>query len=72
MNAAGRRTTVHRRTLAVGALAVALATGLAACSGPAGTRSPEKGAPAAKKPPAAAPQSAVRLIGDGSTAFTGL
>ncbi|MFE2233374.1 hypothetical protein ACFXA4_12475 [Streptomyces sp. NPDC059442] len=72
MNATGRRTTVPRRTLAVGALAVALTTGLAGCSGQGGTRSPEKGAPAAKKPPAAAPQSAVRLIGDGSTAFTGL
>ncbi|MGW5419523.1 hypothetical protein [Streptomyces sp. NPDC003943] len=68
----GRGTTVQRRVLAVGALAVALTAGLAGCSGSGG--STPKGAPGAgpaKKGPAAAPQSAVRLIGDGSTAFTG-
>ncbi|MFJ3904525.1 hypothetical protein [Streptomyces sp. NPDC090025] len=72
MSAAGRRTTVHKRVLAVGALAVALTAGLAGCSGSGG--STPHGAPGgagAKKGPAAAPQSAVRLIGDGSTAFTG-
>ncbi|MGW7432826.1 hypothetical protein ACWGIN_25190 [Streptomyces sp. NPDC054861] len=66
---AGRRTTVHRRTLAVGALATALITGLAGCSG-SGETGPS-GAPGARKGQAAAPESAVRLIGDGSTAFTG-
>ncbi|MFG3347449.1 hypothetical protein ACGF1Z_20550 [Streptomyces sp. NPDC048018] len=73
MSAAGRRTTVHRRALAVGALAVALTSGLAGCSGSGGPDPvAAKGAAAgAKKPPAAAPQNAVRLIGDGSTAFTG-
>ncbi|MFI8517756.1 hypothetical protein ACIGEZ_08030 [Streptomyces sp. NPDC085481] len=71
MPAAGRTTTVHKRTLAVGVLALALTAGLAGCSG-SGDQAP-KGAPgaAAKKGAAAAPQSAVRLIGDGSTAFTG-
>ncbi|MGW4158856.1 hypothetical protein [Streptomyces sp. NPDC004788] len=69
---AGRGTTAQRRVLAVGALAVALTAGLAGCSGSGG--SAPKGAPGAgpaKKGAAAAPQSAVRLIGDGSTAFTG-
>ncbi|WP_370413539.1 hypothetical protein [Streptomyces fradiae] len=72
MSAAARRTTVQKRALAVGALAVALTAGLAGCSGSGG--SAPQGAPGgagAKKGPAAAPQSAVRLIGDGSTAFTG-
>ncbi|MFF9843708.1 hypothetical protein [Streptomyces sp. NPDC013740] len=74
MSAAGRRNPVRapRRTLAVGALAVALITGLAGCSGSGDPAA--KGAPWAaggKKGPAAAPQSAVRLIGDGSTAYTG-
>ncbi|MET8505993.1 hypothetical protein ABZV60_15225 [Streptomyces sp. NPDC004787] len=72
MSAAARRTTVQKRALAVGALAVALTAGLAGCSGSGG--STPQGAPGgtgAKKGPAAAPQSAVRLIGDGSTAFTG-
>ncbi|MEU7017400.1 hypothetical protein [Streptomyces sp. NPDC046385] len=74
MSAAGRRDPVRtpRRTLAVGALAVALTAGLAGCSGSGDTA--HQGVPGgagAKKAPAAAPQSAVRLIGDGSTAFTG-
>ncbi|MGW0465391.1 hypothetical protein ACWDX6_08990 [Streptomyces sp. NPDC003027] len=82
MNAAGRTTAgrgtagstaraggaVRGRVLAVGALAVALIAGLAGCSG---SEEAPKGAPGAKKAPGAAPQSAVRLIGDGSTAFTG-
>ncbi|MFF3316573.1 hypothetical protein ACFYV5_13810 [Streptomyces sp. NPDC003035] len=70
MTTAGRRTTARTRTLAVGALAAALIAGLAGCSdsgGPGG----DQGAPGAKKDPAAAPENAVRLIGDGSTAFTG-
>lgn len=74
MSAAGRRSPVRapRRTLTVGALAVALITGLAGCSGSGDPAA--KGAPGGvggKKGAAAAPQSAVRLIGDGSTAFTG-
>ncbi|MFJ8668515.1 hypothetical protein [Streptomyces sp. NPDC093600] len=56
------------RVLAVCALAVALIAGLAGCSG---SEEVPKGAPGAKKAPGAAPQNAVRLIGDGSTAFTG-
>ncbi|MFF0434764.1 hypothetical protein ACFYU9_21325 [Streptomyces sp. NPDC004327] len=68
----GSGTTVQRRVLAAGALVVALTAGLAGCSGsdgagPKGT----PGAGAAKKGAAAAPRSAFRLIGDGSTAFTG-
>ncbi|MER8045583.1 hypothetical protein [Streptomyces sp. NPDC094032] len=74
MTAAGRRDPVRtpRRTLAVGALAVALTAGLAGCSG-SGDAAHQGGpaGPGAKKVPAAAPQSATRLIGDGSTAFTG-
>ncbi|MFF3606512.1 hypothetical protein [Streptomyces sp. NPDC002463] len=76
MSDARRTTTVRRKALAVGALTLALATGLAGCSGSDGTTT--KGAPGAgagvgsgaKKGPAAAPQTP-RLIGDGSTAFTG-
>lgn len=63
------------KRIAVGAVATALITGLAGCSGSQGSGSersgPVKGAPGAKKG-AAAPESAVRLIGDGSTAFTGV
>jgi hypothetical protein len=60
--------------IAVGAVATALIAGLAGCSGSqgsggAGSR-PAKGAPGAKK--GAAPKNAMRLIGDGSTAFTGV
>ncbi|MFB9554542.1 hypothetical protein [Streptomyces roseoviridis] len=78
MSAAARRTAVQKRTLlqkralAVGALAVALATGLAGCSGSGGSApGGGPGGAATEKGPAGAPQSAVRLIGDGSTAFTG-
>ncbi|MEV7276865.1 hypothetical protein [Streptomyces sp. NPDC093111] len=74
MSAARRRDPVRtpRRTLAVGALAVALTAGLAGCSGSGGTaHQGGQGGAGVKKEPAAAPQSAVRLIGDGSTAFTG-
>ncbi|MER7954715.1 hypothetical protein [Streptomyces sp. NPDC096030] len=69
MSAAGRRTTVRRRALAAGALAVALITGLAGCS-ESGKPARPQDAEGAKKP-VAAPPNAVRLIGDGSTAFTG-
>jgi hypothetical protein len=55
--------------IAVGAVAMALIAGLAGCSGSQGT-GPGNGVPGAKKD-ADAPKSAVRLIGDGSTAFTG-
>ncbi len=64
------------RRVAAGAAATALFTGLAGlagCSGSGGPGSvpgPEKGARPAKKG-ALAPNSAVRLLGDGSTAFTG-
>jgi hypothetical protein len=59
------------KRIVVGAVATALIAGLAGCSGSERPRSgPEKGAPAATKG-APAPKSAVRLIGDGSTAFTG-
>ncbi|MFJ9701856.1 polysaccharide deacetylase family protein [Streptomyces fradiae] len=57
-----------RKRITVGAVAVALITGLAGCGGSdespqSGARGPEKGA--------APPKSPVRLIGDGSTAYTG-
>ncbi|MFI8368677.1 hypothetical protein [Streptomyces sp. NPDC085466] len=77
MSAAARGSTFRRKALAAGALAVALIGGLAGCSEPAG---PAKGASGAgagaeagagKKGPAAAPENKVRLIGDGSTAYTG-
>ncbi|MEU2073317.1 hypothetical protein [Streptomyces sp. NPDC013489] len=72
MTAAGRRTTAQRKALAAGALAVALIGGLAGCSGSDGTATKSApGGAGAKKDPAAAPPNAVRLIGDGSTAFTG-
>ncbi|MFE6126835.1 hypothetical protein ACFQ6Q_00960 [Streptomyces sp. NPDC056437] len=54
--------------VAVGAAVTALIAGLAGCSG--SDESAHHGAPAAKKA-APAPGNAVRLIGDGSTAFTG-
>ncbi|MYV70304.1 hypothetical protein GT043_31060, partial [Streptomyces sp. SID2131] len=73
MTAAGRRTTAQKRVLAAGALAVALITGVAGCSGSDGdaTKGTQGGGPGAKKGPGAAPQAVPRLIGDGSTAFTG-
>ncbi|MGX1884477.1 hypothetical protein [Streptomyces sp. NPDC055287] len=63
-----------KKRIVFGVTAVALAGALAACSGPGGPGSPgpEQGAHGAKKnAPKAAPKSAVRLIGDGSTAYTG-
>ncbi|MCX5207332.1 hypothetical protein OG897_38755 [Streptomyces sp. NBC_00237] len=58
-----------RATFGVTAAALSLAA-LAGCSG---QESPAKeGSHGAKKAPAAAPKSPVRLIGDGSTAYTGL
>ncbi|GHK04385.1 hypothetical protein ACWEWI_18785 [Streptomyces sp. NPDC003753] len=64
-----RTGTSSRRTATGLALAAACATALAGCSlGPARSeQSPRKGAGAG----AGAPGSAVRLIGDGSTAYTG-
>ncbi|WP_418958317.1 hypothetical protein [Streptomyces tritici] len=75
MTVAGTRNTVRRRTLAAGALAVALAVGLAGCSGSDGA-APVKEGPAGQTPEkgaagAAPKKSPVRLIGDGSTAYTG-
>ncbi|HEY9367162.1 hypothetical protein [Streptomyces sp.] len=77
MTVAGTRTTVRRRTLATGAVAVALVAGLAGCSGSDGA-APTKGGRGGQAAPkgvpgagAAAPKSPVRLIGDGSTAYTG-
>ncbi|GAA3778238.1 hypothetical protein ACFS5L_27985 [Streptomyces phyllanthi] len=63
-----------RRIVAVVALAVACASALTGCSeaGWIGDTGSKEGAPGAKKTdPAPAPRSAVRLIGDGSTADTG-
>ncbi|MFI1394117.1 hypothetical protein [Streptomyces sp. NPDC020681] len=57
------------RRVAVGSVATALIAGLAGCSGSDGPGT--LGAPAPKKA-APAPHGAVRLIGDGSTAFTGV
>ncbi|MFF8844864.1 hypothetical protein ACF08N_19450 [Streptomyces sp. NPDC015127] len=56
---------------AVGAVATALIAGLAGCSDSEDGAGSRHGAPVQKKRTAAAPKSAVRLIGDGSTAFTG-
>ncbi|MEU0369127.1 hypothetical protein ABZ070_02490 [Streptomyces sp. NPDC006283] len=56
-----------RRVVAVGAVAAALVAGLAGCSG---FDSLESSGGSGKKG-VAAPKGAVRLIGDGSTAFTG-
>ncbi|MFD9909062.1 hypothetical protein ACFWX4_32835, partial [Streptomyces sp. NPDC059063] len=52
---------------------MACGAALAGCGGGAdGGTGAKEGAPGAKRPAgAAAPKSAVRLIGDGSTAFTG-
>ncbi|MYZ38309.1 MULTISPECIES: hypothetical protein [unclassified Streptomyces] len=58
-----------RRT-AFGAAVTALVVGAAGCSGSGGGEV-RTGAPGAKKGPAAAPKAVVKLIGDGSTAFTG-
>ncbi|WP_225798947.1 hypothetical protein [Streptomyces sp. NK15101] len=71
MSAARRTTTVRRKALAVGALTLTLATGLAGCSGSDDAAKGTPGGAGAKKGQAAAPQAAPRLIGDGSTAFTG-
>ncbi|MEV7426051.1 hypothetical protein [Streptomyces sp. NPDC091212] len=58
------------KRIAFGAAVTALAVGLAGCSGSGGQEAKgegKKGAAGAKK----APENAVRLIGDGSTAYTG-
>ncbi|WP_274561030.1 hypothetical protein [Streptomyces spiramyceticus] len=69
------------KRIAVGVAAFTMAGGLAACSGlgvgfgsgsgESGELGTEQGAHGAKKEAPAAPKSAVRLIGDGSTAYTG-
>ncbi|MGW0785732.1 hypothetical protein [Streptomyces sp. NPDC002913] len=66
------------KRIALGAVVTALVAGLAGCSGPGagsagpGSGSGKKSAPSAEgNSPAAAPKGAVKLIGDGSTAFTG-
>ncbi|MDQ0795550.1 hypothetical protein [Streptomyces sp. B1I3] len=62
------------KALTLSTVALALIAGLAGCSGPDGTGSPvrKKGAPGLEEgSPAAAPKGAVKLIGDGSTAYTG-
>ncbi|WP_406862279.1 hypothetical protein ABZO31_18180 [Streptomyces sp. HUAS MG47] len=76
MTVAGTRNTLRTRTLAVGAVAVALVAALAGCSGSGGAP-PVKagpGGPAVEKGAqgAAPKKSPVRLIGDGSTAYTGV
>lgn len=66
------------KRIALGAVATALIAGLAGCSG-SGTGAGGAGSGAGKKAaadaeensPAAAPKGAVKVIGDGSTAFTG-
>ncbi|MFE9885968.1 hypothetical protein [Streptomyces scopuliridis] len=59
------------KRIGFGAAVMALAVGLAGCSGsPGADHGATKGAPGAKKAPEAA-ENAPRLIGDGSTAFTG-
>ncbi|WP_028810424.1 hypothetical protein [Streptomyces flavidovirens] len=62
------------KRIVFGVAAVTLAGALAACSGQAGPGTPgaKEGAHGAKKQvPKAGPKAAVRLIGDGSTAYTG-
>ncbi|GAA2964042.1 MULTISPECIES: hypothetical protein [Streptomyces] len=64
------------KRIALGAVATALVAGLAGCSDPgtgaAGPGTGKKAAPGTEeRSPAAAPKGAVKLIGDGSTAFTG-
>lgn len=64
------------KRIALGAVATALIAGLAGCAdsgtGSAGPGTGKKAMPGTEeRSPAAAPKSAVKLIGDGSTAFTG-
>ncbi|WP_031080967.1 hypothetical protein [Streptomyces sp. NRRL WC-3549] len=64
------------KRIALGAVATALVAGLAGCSGAGtggvGSGAGKKAAPSTEeRSPAAAPKGAVKLIGDGSTAFTG-
>jgi hypothetical protein len=62
-----------QRITACAVVAAAAAASLAGCTAATGrSDGPRQGAPGPQKErPAAAPESAVRLIGDGSTAFTG-
>ncbi|MFG2629292.1 hypothetical protein [Streptomyces sp. NPDC048473] len=64
--------------VALGVMAVALTSGVAGCSsgtdsrtGAPGPAAAKRGTGAKKNAPRAAPESGLRLIGDGSTAFTG-
>lgn len=64
------------KRIALGAVATALIAGLAGCSGTgaggAGSGTGKKSAADAEEhSPAAAPKGAVKVIGDGSTAYTG-
>ena len=66
--------TVVAKRMALGGVATALIAGLAGCSGatdpaPGGVREPARATEG--NSPAAAPKGAVKLIGDGSTSFTG-
>ncbi|MEU1213439.1 hypothetical protein ACFYSH_26695 [Streptomyces sp. NPDC005791] len=66
--------TVVAKRMALGGVATALIAGLAGCSGatdpaPGGVREPARATEG--NAPAAAPKGAVKLIGDGSTSFTG-
>lgn len=69
--AAPRQIAATHRIAAGTAVAAVCAASLAGCA--TGTGSPPQGAPGPQKakPAAPAPRSAVRLIGDGSTAYTG-
>ncbi|MER6996590.1 hypothetical protein [Streptomyces sp. NPDC000410] len=58
------------RKIAFGTAATALVVGLAGCPGSDGPPRPHSGAPGSKKG-AGAPEGPARLIGDGSTAYTG-
>ncbi|MFJ8768223.1 polysaccharide deacetylase family protein [Streptomyces clavifer] len=60
------------KRIALGAVVTALVAGLAGCSGAGSSGIGKEAAPGKEEhSPAAAPKGAVKLIGDGSTAFTG-
>lgn len=65
--------TAVRKRITVGAVTAALIGGLAGCADSGGTRNTEgaQGPGQAAGPPKAAVKNPVRLIGDGSTSFTG-
>ncbi|HEY9437311.1 MAG TPA: hypothetical protein VIS29_01420, partial [Streptomyces sp.] len=60
------------KRIALGAMAAALVAGLAGCVGSGSGAANAAKKAAGKDSPAGAPKGAVTLIGDGSTAFTGV